>query len=263
MLNPEPSGIHPSAVIHPRAELDAGVSVGPFAVIGAEVRIAAGTVIGAHTVLEGPAEIGRDNWIGAFVCLGGPPQHVAYRGEPTRLRVGDRNRIREYVTIHRGTAQGRGETVVGNDNFIMVGCHVAHDCVLGNRIIMANQALLAGHVLLEDHVVLGGISGVHQYCRVGRGAMLAAISGAPMDVAPWSLVAGDRARFIGLNRIGMKRVGLATETVNALRRAYRVIFRSGLRLEEGLEQAQAEFGADPEVAHLLEFIRGSKRGVIR
>ena len=263
MLNPEPAGIHPTAVVHPRAELDPGAVVGPFAVIGAGVKIGAGTAIGAHAVLEGPTEIGRDNRIGPFVCLGGAPQHVGYRGEPTRLRVGDRNLIREYVTIHRGTVQGRGETVVGNDNFIMIGCHVAHDGVLGDHIIMANQAMLAGHVVLEDHVVLGGISGVHQYCRVGRGAMLGAISGTPMDVGPWSLVAGDRGRFIGLNRIGMKRVGLSPETTRALHRAYRTIFRSGLKLEEGLDKAQAEFGADPEVAHLLEFIRTSKRGVLR
>jgi UDP-N-acetylglucosamine acyltransferase len=263
MLNPESAGIHPTAVIHPRAELDSGVAVGPFAVIGEGVTVGAGTVIGAHVVLEGPTAIGRDNRIGPFACLGGAPQHVSYRGEPTRLRVGDRNLIREYVTLHRGTVSGRGETVVGNDNFIMIGCHVAHDCVLGNHVLMANQALLAGHVILEDHAVLGGLSGVHQYCRVGRGAMLAAISGAPMDVPPWSLVAGDRARFIGLNRVGIKRVGLSPETAHALRRAYRTIFRSHLKLEEALVEAQEEFGADPEVAHLLEFIRTSQRGVIR
>ena len=262
MSSPDPE-IHPSAVIHARAELAPGVSVGPYAVIGEAVKIGAGTRIGAHALLEGPTEIGRDNRIGPFAYLGAPPQHTAYRGEPTRLRVGDRNLIREYATLHRGTIQGRSETLVGDDNFIMVGCHIAHDCVVASHVTMANQTQLAGHVLIEDHAVLGAISGVHQYARVGRGAMLAGLSGAAMDVPPWSLVGGERARFVGLNRVGIKRVGLSPETANALRLAYRTIFRSGLKLEEALEEAAEEFGGDPEVAHLIEFVRASQRGVIR
>jgi UDP-N-acetylglucosamine acyltransferase len=260
--SPDPE-LHSTAVVHPRAELAPGVAVGPYAVIGEGVKIGSGTSIGAHALVEGPTELGRDNVIGPFAYLGAPPQHTAYRGEPTRLRVGDRNSIREFATLHRGTVQGRGETVIGDDNFIMVGCHIAHDCVVASHVMMANQAQLAGHVLVEDHAVVGGLAGMHQYCRIGRGAMLAALSGAAMDVPPWSLVGGERARFVGLNRVGIKRVGLSQETANALRLAYRTIFRSGLKLEEALEEAAEEFGGDPEVAHLIEFVRASQRGVIR
>ena len=257
------TSIHPTAVVHAQAELGLGAVVGAFAVIGPGVVVGAGTEIGPHAVLEGTTVLGRQNRIGPFVCLGGPPQHTAYQGEPTRLTIGDRNVIREYVTVHRGTAQGRGETVIGHDNFLMVGAHVAHDCVVGSHVIMSNQAQLAGHVLLEDHAVIGGLSGLHQHTRMGRGAMLAALSGAPMDVPPWSLVGGERAHFIGLNRVAIKRVGLSEQTANALRRAYRTIFKSGLPLEEALVEAAEEFGGDPEVAHLIEFVRTSKRGVIR
>ena len=188
---------------------------------------------------------------------------MQYRGEETRLVIGDRNVIREYVTMHRGTARGLEETRVGSDNFIMALCHVAHDCILKDNIIMANSVQLAGHITVEDHVVFGGLAGVHQYCRVGRCSMVAGISRVPMDVPPFSLVGGSPARFVGLNRVGLRRIGLPRETTHALRQAYKIIFRSGKLLEEGLKQAQTEYGSVPEVAHVLEFIRGSQRGVIR
>ncbi len=255
--------IHPSAIVAPEAELAESVSIGPFAVIGPGVRIRAGTKVSAHVVIEGLTEIGEENFIGPFACLGAEPQHTDYHGEPTRLVIGNRNRIREYVTIHRGTAHGRGETIVGDDNFIMVGCHIAHDCVLGNGIIMANQAQLAGHVLVEDYAVFGGLTGVHQYARVGECAMVAALSGVSLDAPPFSLVGGERARLIGLNRIGLKRKEVPPDTVQAIRRAYRMIFHSGKLLKEALEKTDAELGDVPEVKHLIQFIRTSERGVLR
>jgi UDP-N-acetylglucosamine acyltransferase len=255
--------IHPSAIVAQEAELAESVRIGPLAVIGPGVRIRAGTEVCAHVVIEGLTEIGEDNFIGPFACLGAEPQHTAYRGEETRLVIGSRNKIREYVTIHRGTAHGGGETLVGNDNFIMVGCHIAHDCKLGNGITMANQAQLAGHVRVEDHAVFGGLTGVHQYARVGECAMVAALSGVSLDAPPFSLVGGERARLIGLNRIGLKRREVPSETIQAIRRAYRIIFQSAKLLKDALEQTEAELGDVPEVKHLIQFIRTSERGVLR
>jgi UDP-N-acetylglucosamine acyltransferase len=255
--------IHPSAVVSEKAELGPGVSVGPSAIIGEGVRIGARTSVGPHALIEGLTEVGEDNTIGPFSYIGGPPQHTECHGEGTRLKIGDRNRIREYVTIHRGTEKGRGETHIGSDNFIMVGCHVAHDCILGNCIIMANQAQLAGHVEVEDYAVFGGLSGVHQYARVGESAMVAALAGVSLDAPPFSMVGGQRARLIGLNRVGLKRRGFSIDTIHAIREAYRIIFQSGKLLKEALGQAEQELGEVPEVGHLIEFIRRSERGVLR
>jgi UDP-N-acetylglucosamine acyltransferase len=256
-------GIDPRAVIEKGAELDAGVSAGPFCHIGPKVRIGAGTVVSAHAVIEGRTTIGRDNWIGPFAYIGGPPQHVSYKGEDTAVVIGDRNRIREQVTIHRGTAEGPGETRLGSDDFIMVGTHIAHDCMVGDRVITANLATLAGHVEVEDDAVFGGLTGVHQYVRIGRVAMIAAMSRISQDVPPYALVGGDPPRFLGLNRVGLKRVGMDEEAKKALRQAYRIIFSKGVKLADGLARAEQELGTIPEVSHVLEFIRGSKRGIIR
>jgi UDP-N-acetylglucosamine acyltransferase len=255
--------IDPRAVIEKGAELDQSVTVGPFCHIGPRVKIGPGTVVSAHAVIEGRTMIGRDNWIGPFTCIGGPPQHVSYQGEDTAVVIGDRNRIREQVTIHRGTAQGRGETRLGSDNFIMVGTHIAHDCVVGDRVIMANLATLAGHVSVEDDAVFGGFTGVHQYCRVGRVVMIAAMTKIVQDVPPYSLVGGEPPKFVGLNRVGLKRVGMSEEVKKSLRQAYRIIFAKGEKLEQGLAKAEKELGGTAEVQHLLEFIRGSSRGIIR
>ena len=255
--------IDPRAVIEKGAELDPDVTAGPFCHVGPKVRIGAGTVVSAHAVIEGRTTIGRDNWIGPFAYIGGPPQHVSYQGEDTAVVIGDRNRIREQVTIHRGTASGRGATRLGSDNFIMVGTHVAHDCIVGDRVIMANLATLAGHVVVEDDAVFGGFTGVHQYCRVGRVVMIAAMTKIVQDVPPYSLVGGEPPRFVGLNRVGLKRVGMDEEAKKALRQAYRIIFAKGVRLADGLARAEAELGATPEVRHVLDFIRGSQRGIIR
>jgi UDP-N-acetylglucosamine acyltransferase len=255
--------IDPRAVIEKGAELDSGVTAGPFSHIGPQARIGAGTVVSAHALIEGRTVIGRDNWIGPFAYIGGPPQHVSYKGEDTAVVIGDRNRIREQVTIHRGTAEGRGETRLGSDNFIMVGTHIAHDCIVGDRVILANLATLAGHVVVEDDAVFGGFTGVHQYCRVGRVVMIAAMSKIVQDVPPYALVGGEPTRFVGLNRVGLKRVGMDEEAKKALRQAYRIIFSKGTRLADGLARAEQELGRTPEVSHVLEFIRGSKRGIVR
>ena len=255
-------GIDPRAVVAPGAELADDVRIGPFAVIGPEVKIGAGTEVSAHAMIEGRTVLGRDNWIGPFAYIGGPPQHVGYRGEDTGVVIGDRNRIRECVTIHRGTAQGRGETRIGSDCYIMVGSHVAHDCVVGERVIIANLTTLAGHVLVEDDVVLGGLVGVHQHCRIGCVVMVAADAKLRKDVPPYALVGGDPLVFLGLNRVGLKRVGVAEEIKVQLRRAYRLIYGEN-SLAAGLGKAEEAFGGVAEVRHVLEFFRGSKRGVIR
>lgn len=255
--------IDPRAEVSPEAELGEGVKVGPFVTIGAGVKIGKNTEVSPHAVIEGRTVIGADNWIGPFAYIGGPPQHVAYKGEDTAVVIGDRNRVREYATIHRGTADGRGETRIGDDNFIMLGCHIAHDCVVGNRVIMANLATLAGHVVVEDDAVFGGFVAIHQYSRVGAVVMVAAGSKLSKDAPPYALVGGDPPRFIGLNRVGLKRVGMAESTRTDIRKAYRAIFSKETVLEEGLARAEADHGGSDEVKHLIEFFRGSERGVIR
>lgn len=257
------AGIDPRAVVADGAGLGPDVEVGAFASIGAEVTIGQGTKIGPHAVIEGRTEIGQDNWIGPFSYIGGPPQHTTYKGENTAVIIGDGNRIREYVTIHRGTAGGRKETRIGSENFIMVGSHIAHDCIIGNRIIMANLATLAGHVVVEDDAVFGGFVAVHQYCRIGTVVMIAAGTKLTKDVTPYALVGGEPPHFVGLNRVGLKRVGMSESARTALRKAYRTIFTKAASLEDGLAEALTEHGEVAEVRHLVEFIRGSERGIIR
>jgi UDP-N-acetylglucosamine acyltransferase len=254
--------IDPRAVVAPSAVLADDVSIGPAAVIGPGVKIGRGTVVSAHAVIEGRTEIGSDNWIGPFAYLGGPPQHAAYQGEDTAVIIGDRNRIREYVTVHRGTVQGHRETRIGSDCFIMLGCHIAHDCLVGSRVIMANLSTLAGHVTVEDDVVFGGFAGVHQFCRVGCVAMVAAGAKLTKDVPPYALIGGDPPTFAGLNRVGLRRVGMGEKNKVELRRAYRVIFGEK-SLEDGLKKAEGSFAGVAEVQHVIEFFRGSTRGVTR
>lgn len=255
--------IHPTALIAPEAELEPGVSISPYVIIQGKVKIGRGTIIGSHSVIQGPCEIGRDNQIGAFVHLGGAPQHLQYRGEETKLFIGDENQIREFVTIHRGTLQGRGETRIGNKNFIMTGAHIAHDCLLGNSIVMANYVQLAGHIQVADNAVFGGLSAVHQHCRIGRGVMVGGLSGVEMDAPPFSLVGGDRARFIGVNRIGLSRMGMSEEKIQVIKKAYRIILNSGFLLKDALKKAQEELGEFPEVQEIILFFQTSHRGVIR
>jgi len=255
--------VHPTSVVHPAAQLDEGVEVGPYAVIGPDVRIGKGTVIKSHTVVEGRTIIGERNRIGPFASLGQPPQDTKFKGEKTELKIGNGNIIREQVTIHVGTATGRGITTVGDECFFLVGVHIAHDCIIGDRVIIANATHLGGHVEIENDAVLGALVGVHQFVRIGSVSMVAAKAGLPMDVPPYTIAAGDRASLRGLNKVGMERVGISKERRAELRKAYRILFKSSLKLEEALEKAGKEVPPSEELEHLIGFIRKSGRGITR
>ena len=254
--------IHPQAAVDPRAELADDVSVGAFAVIGADVRIDSGTTIGPHAVIEGPTRIGKDNRIYQFVSLGAAPQDKKYRGEATELIIGDRNLIREYCTFNRGTVQDLGYTKIGDDNWIMAYVHLAHDCVVGDHTIFANGATLAGHVTIEDYAILGGFSLIHQFVRIGAYAFTGMGSAVSRDVPPYVTASGNLAKPHGLNAEGLRRNGFSAEQIARLRRAYKTLYRAGLRLEEAVE-ALSEDVEHPEIARLLHFLEGSKRSIIR
>jgi UDP-N-acetylglucosamine acyltransferase len=255
--------IHPSAVIDPAAELAGDVSVGPYSVIGADVIIAAGTEIGPHVVIKGPARIGCQNRIFQFASIGDEPQDKKYAGEPTRLEIGDRNTIREYVTINRGTVQDEGVTRLGDDNWIMAYVHIAHDCQVGNQTIFANNASLAGHVSIGDYAILGGFTLVHQFCSIGEHSLTAFGSGISMDVPPYVTVAGSPARAHGLNMEGLRRRGFSEASRTALRRAYRTLYREGLSLQDALAELREQAQSCAEVARLVEFLEQQQRGIVR
>lgn len=255
--------IHPTAQVHPAAELAADVEVGPYAVIGEHVRIGSGTRIGAHAVIDNYTEIGRDNHIYQFASVGAEPQDLKFAGEESWLRIGDRNRIREFATLHRGTADGGGETMVGSDCLFMAYSHVAHDCRVGDHVILANGATLAGHVTVEDYAILGGLSAVHQFTRIGAHVMISGGSMVAQDVVPYAMAQGDRAKIAGINLVGLKRRGFSEQALKNIKTAFKVIFRSQLRLEEALERLEAELGDQQEVRHLIDFVRSSERGLTR
>ena len=255
--------IHPTAVVDPGARLDEGVEVGPFAVIGPGVEIGAGTWIGPHAVVRGPTRIGRDNRIFQFASVGEDPQDKKYGGEPTRLEVGDRNRIREYVTIHRGTVQDRGLTSIGDDNLFMVATHVAHDCRIGNQVIMANAASLGGHVVIGDWAILGGFTIVHQFSRIGAHSFCAMGSVLTKDVPPYVTVGGHPAKPHGINSEGLRRRGFSDDTISAIKRAYRAVYVAGLKLDDALERVQVLAAEVPEVAALASFVADSNRSIVR
>ena len=256
--------IHPTAIIASGAELASGVSVGPYAVIGEHVSIGSGTSVGAHAVIEGRTEIGRDNQIFQFASLGAAPQDLKFRGEETRLIIGDRNKIREFTTLHLGTADGSGETVVGNDCLLMAYSHVAHDCRVGNQVILANAATLAGHVEVDDFAILGGLSAVHQFSRIGCHVMASGGAMITQDVAPYSLVQGDRATTVGINLTGLKRRGFSKEALSNIKNMYKLVFRSQLKLEEAIAAIEADYDSEsPEVRTYLDFLRSSTRGLAR
>lgn len=255
--------IHPTAIVHEGARIADGVEIGPYAIIGEHVSIGAGTTVGPHTVIEGWTEIGENNRIFQFASIGAAPQDLKYRGEKALLKIGDRNTVREFATLHRGTADGGGETVVGNDNLFMAYSHVAHDCRIGSQVILANGATLAGHVEVDNFAILGGLCAVHQFTRIGAHVMISGGSMVTQDVPPFSIAQGDRAKTVGINQIGLKRRGFSEEAIRGIKQAYKLIFRSGLRVEEALEQIDAEFKGCPEVAEFAAFVRNSARGVAR
>jgi UDP-N-acetylglucosamine acyltransferase len=255
--------IHPSAIVDPGAELDEGVEVGPFSIIGPGVRIGRGTQVGPHAVVRGPSDIGRDNRIFQFASVGEDPQDKKYGGEATRLAMGDRNVVREGATIHRGTVQDTGVTRIGNDNLFMAYTHVAHDCVIGNHAIMANAASLGGHVRVDDWAILGGFTLVHQFCHVGAHSFCAMGSVVARDVPTYVTVGGHPAVPRGINSEGLKRRGFSGEAIALIRRAYRLLYMSSLKLADALAAIRELSAACPEIEPLGDFVANSTRSIVR
>jgi UDP-N-acetylglucosamine acyltransferase len=255
--------IDPHALVAPGAQLAEDVEVGPFTVIGPDVVIGPGSWIGPHAVITGRTRLGAHNKVFQFASIGEAPQDKKYAGEPTALEIGDRNVFREFVTIHRGTAQGHGVTRVGSDNLFMAGAHVAHDCVLGDHIVMVNSVALAGHVELDDWVILGGYAGVHQFCKVGAHAFIANNSAVTRDVPPYVMAVGQPAEPHSVNSEGLKRRGFAAAQIRNIREAYKILYRSGLPLAEAVKQLTERAATQPEVAAFVDFIPRSTRSLIR
>jgi UDP-N-acetylglucosamine acyltransferase len=264
--------IHPSALVDPAASLDGDVEVGPFAVIGPNVEIGAGTRIGPHVILEGPSRIGRDNRIHAHAVIGGAPQDKKYRGEPTRLEIGDGNTFREFVTVNRGTVQDAGVTRIGSDNWVMAYVHIAHDCMVGDHTILANTVNLAGHVQIGDWVILGGYTGVHQFCKIGAHAMTGVGTVVLHDIPPFVMASGNTAAAHGLNTEGLRRRGFDAETIQVLKQAYKTVYRSELTLQLARSQLASQLEAvsaihDSASADALrlfgDFLAGVSRGIVR
>ena len=255
--------IDPRAVVDPGAELEEGVVVGPFSVIGPGVQIGAGTEIGPHVVIRGPCRIGRDNRIFQFASIGEDPQDRKYAGEQTRLLIGDRNKIREFVTIHRGTVQDESETLIGSDNLFMAYTHVAHDCRIGNHAILANAASLGGHVHIGDWAILGGFSIVHQFCRIGAHCFTAMGSAVAKDVPPYVMVGGHPAKPRGINSEGLRRREFSGEQISAIKRAYKTLYTSGLPLASARKQLGEAAGEHEELRLMTEFLAASERSIVR
>ena len=255
--------IHSTAIISNKASLADDVVVGPYAVIGDDVEIASGTQIDSHVVINGPTKIGKDNHIYQFASIGDDPQDKKYANEATRLLIGDRNTIREFCTISRGTAQDRGETIVGDDNWIMAYVHIAHDCVVGNKTIMANNTTLAGHVHVGDWVICGGFSGAHQFCKIGAHAFLGMYAGVNRDVPAYTMVSGQPAIPRGINSEGLKRRDFSADQIRNIKNAYRLTFRQGKKLSEAVEEITKLCEDQPELNLFLESLRSSERGLVR
>ncbi len=255
--------IHPTAVVHPAAEIAEGVEIGPYSVIGEHVSIGKDTKIASHVLIEGWTVIGERNHIFPFSSIGTPPQDIGYRDEETYLVIGDDNVIRECATVHRATTKEDRKTVIGTKNFLMAYSHVAHDCKLGNNIIMANSVALGGHIVIGDYAILGGIVAVHQFVKIGPYAIIGGQSAVSLDIPPYVSAAGNRAQLYGLNLVGLKRRGFSDAVIATLKKAYKILFRSGLTQEEAFRKALEEYPDSQEVRTLVEFIRTSKRGVTR
>ncbi|MEF3167905.1 MAG: acyl-ACP--UDP-N-acetylglucosamine O-acyltransferase [Deltaproteobacteria bacterium] len=253
--------IHETAIVSPSAALEKGVGIGPFSVIGPHVTIGKNAKIGPHVVIEGNTRIGDGVTVAQFASIGAPPQDLKYGGEPTRVEIGHRTVIREFVTVHRGTEKGGGITKVGSDCLIMAYCHIAHDCRVGDHVIMANGATLGGHVQVGDHVVIGGLSAVHQYCRIGPYAFLGGMSGVNKDIPPFTKYWGNRGKLYGLNLVGLRRNQFSREAIDALSKAYKEIFRGPETVSAAVARLFSMPDLLPEVFLFLDFIRSSQRGV--
>jgi len=255
--------IHETAIVHPKAEIGENVEIGAFSVIRENVSIGSGTKIGPHVVIDPFVDIGADCRIFQYAAIGAEPQALKFSGEETWVKIGRANIIREFVTIHRGTAEGGGVTAVGEENLIMAYSHIAHDCKLGKNIVLSNNATLGGHIIIGDHATVGGLVAIHQFVRVGDYAFIGGKSAVVKDIPPYMIAAGDRATLHGLNQVGLKRQGFTRDTIRMLKKAYRLIFRIGLTQNEAIERVAAEVEQIPEVASLIDFIKHSERGITR
>ncbi len=255
--------IHPTAIIDPTAKLDTGVEIGPYSIVGADARIGADTVIGPHVTIDPYVTIGPECHIFQYASIGAVPQSVKFEGQKTFVKIGRGTIVREFVTIHRGTKFGGGMTEIGQDSFLMAYTHIAHDCKIGKNVIMANNATLAGHITIGDNATVGGLVAIHQFVRIGDYAFIGGKSAVVKDIPPYVIASGDRARLHGLNSVGLKRHGFSTDTRLALKKAYRIIFRIGLTLNEAIERVAAEVEQIPEVVQFVDFIKSSQRGITR
>lgn len=255
--------IDSTAIIDKRAELASDVSIGPYTVIGADVKIDSGTVIGSHVVIKGPTSIGKDNHIFQFSSIGEDPQDKKYAAELTRLEIGDRNTIREFTTMHRGTQQDNSVTKIGNDNLFMAYTHVAHDCAIGDHVVMANGASLAGHVSLNSHAILGGFTLVHQFTKIGEHSFAAMGSAITQDVPPFVMVGGKPTKPHGINAVGMERNGFSPDDIRLIRKAYKIVYKMNLRLEDAIDELQNLDGGNIHLGKLVDFLRHVSRGILR
>ena len=257
------SSIHATAIVSPRASIADGVVIGPYSIIGDDVVLASGVKVGSHCVIEGPSEFGCGTVFFPYVSAGQSPHDLKYRGEPSRLSVGERNVFREFTTIHRGTEGGGNLTLIGSDNLFMAQSHVAHDCRIGNHVIFSHTAALAGHVIVEDHVTIGAFSGVHQFCRVGKHAFIGASSVVVKDALPFSRTAGNHARCYGANNIGLRRQGISADEIRRIGHAFHLLLSSKLNTTQAVERIKQELSGNPEIDYLVEFIESSERGVTK
>lgn len=256
--------IHSSAIVDAHSEIEEGVEIGPYVVIGREVQIHAGTVVGPHATIDPYTTIGPNCTICQHAAIGGVPQALKYKGEKTFVKIGGGTTVREFVTIHRGTGFGGGMTEVGEENYLMAYSHVAHDCFTGRKVIFANGASLGGHIRVGDYATLGAFAAVHQFARIGDYAFVGGVSGVTKDIPPYVLASGTpRAKLHGLNAVGLRRHNFAAQTIQALKGAYRILFRLGLTLNEGIERVKAEVDQVPEVINFIEFMKSSERGITR
>jgi UDP-N-acetylglucosamine acyltransferase len=255
--------IHPTAIIDSKADIDSNVDVGPYSIVGANVQIGSGTVIGSHVVIQPYVEIGPDCHIFQYASIGAVPQALKFQGEETYVKIGRGTVIREFVTVNRGTGFGGEITEVGEENLLMAYVHIAHDCKTGRKVILANNATLAGHIVIEDYVTVGGLVAIHQFVRIGNYAYIGGKSAVVKDIPPYVIAAGDRAKLHGLNSVGLKRHEFSQETLSSLKKAYRIIFRIGLTLNEAIERVKAEVEQVPEVDDMIRFIKSSERGITR
>jgi UDP-N-acetylglucosamine acyltransferase len=255
--------IDSKAIVHSHAELADDVSVGPYSIIGADVKIGSGTIIGPHVVIKGPTSIGKENRIYQFTSIGEDPQDKKYAAEITRLEIGDRNTIREFTSMHRGTQQDNCVTKIGDDNLFMAYTHVAHDCIIGNNVIMANGASLAGHVHLNNNAILGGFTLVHQFTQVGQYSFAAMGSAITQDIPPFIMVGGKPTRPHGINSVGMERNGISTEDIRLIRNAYKIIYKMNLRLEDAIEKMEDMSSDSKQLTDMISFLRNVSRGILR